>query len=222
MPIYDSHHFQVPRTAHYYTLGTPSPEIEEFWLVCHGYGQLGSEIIHKFTKFDDGKHLIVAPEGLSRFYWGGVTGKISASWMTSGDRLSEIDDYVNMIHQIYEKYTALLSPNVKINLFGFSQGVATQIRWMMAKFPKFDRLVLWAGTLPDDLDYIPHQDYFNSRELFWHCGKQDEYINDKVLNWHRGFIKKGGLNYEEKWFEGTHQIPREELEKHYLNPVKEA
>jgi len=78
-PIYQAHHFQVPRTAHYYTLGTPSEAIEDFWLVCHGYGQLGSEIIHKFEKFDDGKHLIVAAEGLSRFYWGGVTGKVSAS-----------------------------------------------------------------------------------------------------------------------------------------------
>jgi len=219
MPIYDAHHFQVPRTAHYYTLGTPSSEIKELWIVCHGYGQLGSEIIHKFAKFDDGKHLIVAPEGLSRFYWGGVTGKISASWMTSGDRLSEIDDYVNMLQTIYEKYTALLSPNVRINLFGFSQGVATQIRWMMAGFPKFDRLILWAGTLPDDLDFQPHKEYFNSRELIWHCGDQDEYINEKVLKWHRGLVEKSGLKFEEKWFEGTHQIPREELEKHYYQNI---
>ena len=197
-PIYQAHHFQVPRTAHYYTLGTPSPEIEEFWLVCHGYGQLGSEIIHKFAKFDDGKHLIVAAEGLSRFYWGGVTGKISASWMTSGDRLSEIDDYVQMLQNIYEKHMALLGPNVRINLFGFSQGVATQIRWMMARFPKFDRLVLWAGTLPDDLDYRPHQEYFNSRELIWHCGDEERIFERKSIKMASGFCRKKWLEISRK------------------------
>lgn len=211
-----AHYFQVPRTAHYYTLGHPSPAIRQFWLVCHGYGQLGSEIIRKFEAFDNGQHFILAPEGLSRFYWGGVTGKVAASWMTKGDRLHEIEDYVNMLHLLYGQYMAALPDDVQINLFGFSQGCATVIRWMMNKFPRFDRLILWAGALPDDLDYRSHHSYFNSRQLLWHCGRQDEFLTDERAQWHRSFIKKNGLEIEERWFDGKHMIPREELEKWYL------
>ena len=126
-----------------------------------------------------------------------------------------------MLQTIYLKYTALLSPNVRINLFGFSQGVATQIRWMMARFPRFDRLILWAGVLPDDLDYRPHHEYFNSRPIIWHCGDQDEYLKDKVVKWHRGFAKEQGIKIEEKWFKGIHKIPREELESQYLSILEE-
>ena len=216
MANHQSHTLKVTRTAHYYTLGTPSKEIENLWIVCHGYGQLGSEIIHKFDAFDNGKNFIIAPEGLSRFYWGGVTGKVASSWMTSGDRLDEIEDFVNMMQKIYDTYIPQLSPSVKIHLFGFSQGVATIVRWIMARFPRFDRLILWAGTWPDDLDYRPYQDYFSAKEIRWHCGKSDEYINDKRLKWLRDFVDKNGLQVTEHWFEGKHIIPRKELEKKYL------
>lgn len=216
MSDYQSHAFKVSRTAHYYTLGTPSAAIEDLYIVCHGYGQLGSEIIHKFKAFDNGKNLIIAPEGLSRFYWGGVTGKVAASWMTKGDRLDEIEDFVNMMQTIYEQYTRQLSPDVKIHLFGFSQGVATIIRWVMARFPKVNRFILWAGTWPDDLDYRPHQEYFSEKEIHWHCGHSDEYVTDNRLKWHRNFVRKNGLKMTEHWFDGKHVIPRSELEKIYL------
>jgi len=216
MADYQAHQLKVSRTAHYYTLGTPSKDIENLWIVCHGYGQLGSKIIHKFEGFDNGKNFIIAPEGLSRFYWGGVTGQVASSWMTSGDRLDEIEDFVNMMQVIYERYTKELSPTVKINLFGFSQGVATIIRWMMARFPRFDRIVLWAGTWPDDLDYRPHLDYFAGKNINWHCGKSDEYINEKRLQIHRDFVRKNGLKMTEYWFDGKHHIPRLTLEEYYL------
>lgn len=212
----NQHHLKVPRTAHYYSLGTPSEKIKEFWIICHGYGQLGSEIIRKFEAFDDGEHLIVAPEGLSRFYWGGVTGRVAASWMTKGDRLDEIDDFVNMIQLIYDQYIAQLPKDVKIHLFGFSQGVATIIRWMMARFPKYDQLILWAGAFPDDLDYRPHGEYFNKKYIHWHCGHEDEYLTPERVYWHRDFIQKNQLKVMEYWFEGKHHIPREVLERLYL------
>ena len=173
--MYQSHSLPVERTAHYYTLGTSGPHIKNLWIVCHGYGQLASRIIQKFSEMDDGTTLIIAPEGLSRFYWGGVTGAVAASWMTKMDRLEEIADYTRFIKTLYDQYTRQLSADIKITLFGFSQGCATQCRWVMREFPAFDHLVLWAGRLPEDLDYRPHEAYFADKNIYFIYGLQDEF-----------------------------------------------
>ena len=36
----------------------------------------------------------MAPEGLSRFYLEGFSGKVGATWMTREDRLNDIDNYL--------------------------------------------------------------------------------------------------------------------------------
>ena len=47
-----AHQIKFPRTAHYYTLGNPSKSTKKFFIVLHGYGQLASQIIHKFKDLD--------------------------------------------------------------------------------------------------------------------------------------------------------------------------
>lgn len=214
--MYQAHSIPVERTAHYYTLGTPGPHIKNFWIVCHGYGQLASRMIQKFSEIDDGETLIVAPEGLSRFYWQGVTGMVAASWMTKMDRLEEIADYTRFIKGLYEHYTSQLSPDIKITLFGFSQGCATQCRWTMREFPKFDNLVLWAGLLPEDLDYRPYKDYFASKAIYFIYGLEDEYLKPKHITWQEGFALEQKLNYQTITFEGKHVVDRKVLKDFYL------
>ncbi len=210
---YQSHSIKVERTAHYYTLGTPGLKIKHLWIVCHGYGQLASRIIQKFSNLDDGETLIIAPEGLSRFYWQGVTGAVAASWMTKMDRLEEIEDYTQFIKNLYTKYTSQLSEDVKITLLGFSQGCATQCRWIMKVFPKFDHLVLWAGRLPEDLDYRPYTAYFEDKKIFWIYGLQDEFLKPEFISWQNNFAKEQSLKYEVITFEGKHVIDRKVLEE---------
>ena len=79
------HHIPVKRQARYYTLGTLDTNTKHVYIVLHGYGQLASQIIHKFDDMAD-EVFIIAPEGLSRFYWDGMTGTVGASWMTKEDR----------------------------------------------------------------------------------------------------------------------------------------
>lgn len=206
-----SHKINVQKTAHYYTLGTPGPHIKNFWIVCHGYGQLASHLIRKFTEIDDGSTLILAPEGLSRFYWGGVSGKVAASWMTKGDRLDEIDDYARFLRTLYDLFKKQLPQNVSVTLLGFSQGCATQCRWIMKEFPAFDNLILWAGLLPEDLDYRPFQDYFSNKKMFFVYGKKDQYVTPERLNWQADFIKEQRLHFEIRTFEGKHEMDRATL-----------
>jgi len=208
-----AHKIIIPKTAHYYTLGEPGKHIRQLWLVCHGYGQLASTFIYKFEEIMDEETLVIAPEGLSRFYWKGLTGDVVASWMTKHDRLEEIADYSNYLQTLYNQFVPQLSENVQINLLGFSQGVATQCRWILNKKPNFHNLILWAGLLPEDLDYRPLEAYFASKQLYFVYGTADPLVKDEYLQWQADFAKAQKLTYQLLTYDGKHTVDRSTLRK---------
>lgn len=133
----------ITKTARYFILGDASDEIEQIWFVCHGYAQLANYFIKNFEVLDNGKNLIVAPEGLSRFYWKGFSDRVVASWMTREDRESDIEDYINFLNSVYtEVCSSLKNKNVRINVLGFSQGTATVCRWVASGKVKVDNFIL--------------------------------------------------------------------------------
>lgn len=205
------HQRNVTRTAHYATLGQPGPHIKTIWLVTHGYGQLAKTFIRRFLPIMDEHTLVIAPEGMSRFYWGGFDGPVVASWMTREDRLDEIADFSNMLDELYAHYVPQCAVDARIILLGFSQGTATQVRWIMRSFPRFNRLVLWAGQLPEDLDYTPHLDYFADKQLSFAHGDSDPFITPKRLAIMRQIIADSGLKFTEYPYEGEHKVVREAL-----------
>lgn len=209
--MYIHHKLKVERTAHYFTIGEANRNIERLIIACHGQGQRSQFFIRRFDVLDDGKTLIIAPEALSRYYLENFSGEVGASWMTSAERLDEIADYANYLQQLLEKYLPLLHERVTITLLGFSQGGATIFRWAMEKFPPVDRFILFASMIPEDLDYRPHLDYFNSKELIWTYGTSDQFLTEARLAFHRELLEKNQLNFEERTFEGKHEVPREVL-----------
>ena len=208
-----AHTLSVTRTAHYYTLGTPGSHIKNVWLVCHGYGQLARTFIHRFSDLDDGKTLIIAPEGLNYFYWGGFSGDPVATWMTRENRLDEIADYTNYLQQLYDYFITPLSAEVKISFLGFSQGVQTISRYLLAKQPHFHRLVLWAGLLPDDLNFKQARSYFAEKELHFIYGTEDELIKEKYIQWQLDFAERQQLDLTVHQFKGKHVVERAALLK---------
>ncbi|GIV31062.1 MAG: esterase [Saprospiraceae bacterium] len=202
----EHHRIEVPRTAHYYTLGPANEQVRRFWIVCHGYGQLASSFIRRFEGLDDGRTLVLAPEGLSYFYWGGFSGEPVASWMTRHHRLDEIRDYARYLQMVYDRYVPRLHPDVEINLLGFSQGVATQLRWIMAHFPRFHNLLLWAGMPPEDLDYRPHEAFFGTKRILFVYGRQDPFLTEERLQWVRTFAKEQFPVFEEHAYDGVHEV----------------
>lgn len=205
------HATEVARTAHYASLGKPGPQVRQLWIVTHGYGQLSKTFIRRFIPICDEQTLVIAPEGLSRFYWGGFDGPVVASWMTREDRLDEIADFCNMLDQLYAHYVPQCHPEVEINLLGFSQGTATQVRWIMRSFPKFHRLMLWAGQLPEDLDYQPQLDYFADKKLFFAYGDEDQFITAERLVFMQKVIADAGLQFAEVTYQGGHKVEKEAL-----------
>lgn len=207
------HSFKVERTAHFYTIGTVGTHIERVWIACHGYGQSAEYFIRKFDVLDDGKTLVIAPEGLSKFYWNGFKGTVVASWMTSGNRLDEIDDFCNYLQAVYECFIPQLSKNAKIYLFGFSQGAATVLRWILSKQPHFHHFVDWAGWIPDELDYKPFTDYLSDKKMDLVWGKSDEFLTADRLEVFRQLSKEKGLTWHETSYKGTHKVEREVLKE---------
>lgn len=215
-----AHKLTVRRTAHYYTVGSAGKDIKNLWICCHGYGQAARSFVTKFADLDDSATLVVAPEGLSRFYWGGFTGDVVASWMTSGDRLDEIADFCNYMQQIYDLHVSQCAEDVRITLFGFSQGVATVLRWIFAQRPAFHNLVLWAGSIPDELDYTPYHDYLADKNIQFVYGTKDEFLTEKRMRQLRSLAAEKCLKWEESSFSGRHTVDkaallrfREKLEK---------
>jgi predicted esterase len=152
------HHFPVGRTARFYTLGDAQRGPSEIWFVLHGYGQLASRFLHHFQVLNDGRRLIVAPEALSRFYLDQATAShthsaVGASWMTREDRLSEIDDYIEYLDALADQIRRDVGGKLpRVVALGFSQGVATVCRWVTKGQVVTDRLIVWGGLVPHDLD----------------------------------------------------------------------
>src|SRR5437016_12026021 len=149
------HHIGVSRTARYFTLGESLQGVAEVWFVCHGYGQLAARFLEKLRVLDDGRRYLVAPEGLSRFYLSEspTERRVGATWMTREDRLAEIDDYVAYLDAVCaDVFTSLDRVLVTVHALGYSQGASTVSRWAALGKAKIDRLTLWGGEFPPDLD----------------------------------------------------------------------
>ena len=205
------HKRKIQKTAHFSTIGDPTKTIEELWIVCHGYGQLASKFIDDFHVLKQPGRLIVAPEGLSRFYWGGFTGPVVSSWMTSGHRLDEIEDYCNWLDSLYAELQSMFFPNIKITILGFSQGTATVMRWLHARQPNIHQLILWAGMTPEDISYLELTDYFKKINKIFVYGTEDKFITSERLEWHAGFLKEQKLDFQVLDFEGKHRMDDELL-----------
>ena len=176
-PTITEHHLTVQRTARYYTIGELTDQTTHIWFCLHGFGQLASFFSQKFTGLDDGKTLIVVPEGLSRLYLNGEYKRIGASWMTREDKQHEINDFLGYLNALYDLVLNGRNANeLHISLLGFSQGAATVCRWLNAGHIRADRLILWAGFFSNGISDVIDPARLATVETHYVYGTQDEYF----------------------------------------------
>ncbi len=202
------HHISVPRTARYFTLGEPGPSIREVWFVLHGYGQIAARFLKAVSALDDGSRLVVAPEGLSRFYLDPAgREKVGASWMTREDRLNEIADYVRFLDAVSAEVLARLEGRAaRVHVLGFSQGTATAFRWAALGTAPVHRLVLWGSDVPPDLDLAAARERLAPLDLVLVAGSRDELITPKVLARDEERLRSAGIPYRVVRFDGGHEV----------------
>jgi predicted esterase len=204
-------HLPVTRTATVYQLGEFSDATETLWIVCHGYGQRADYFLRHFQVLDTGKNVVIAPEGLSKFYREGFTGHVGASWMTKYQRETEIQDYIGYLNQVVTSLQPSFPENLKIYLLGFSQGGATVCRWLPAANILFDRLILWAAAFPEDMDFEFSLAALEKTNIVMVSGSEDELIPKEMPERQYELLRSYGITPQLACFAGGHTLDAEIL-----------
>ena len=205
------HHTQFQLKAPYYTLNELTEETKRIWLVCHGYGQLSRFFLRKFSVLDAADNYLIFPQGLSKFYLPGHQ-RVGATWMTKEDRLTEIDNQYAYLDQVLRDELGEDLSAYEFNFFGFSQGVATILRYAVYKKIPVKKLLLWAGGMPLELR---KEDFgFLTEDSHVHIllGDQDQYYTSEAyqqqLNKAREMM---GNDVQFTIFNGGHEIESDVL-----------
>lgn len=207
-----AHRIPIQKTARYFSEGLLSAATKEVWIVCHGYGQLAEFFLRKFQGLAAEDRVILAPEGLHRYYLNGSSGRVGASWMTKEDRLTDIEDYVRFLDQIYV-LVKTESPQAKIVVLGFSQGCATVSRWISYGKVQCDKLILYAGVFPPDLDFELDGSKLKDVPVIIANGDEDEFLKENDIHLQMEVLKRHHIFPKYLPFKGTHQIYPEVLEE---------
>lgn len=201
------HNILVNRSATYYSLGDISTA-KTLWFVFHGYGMLAQYFIKKFEPIVDDSTCVIAPEGLSKFYVNGFPGKVGASWMTKDGREDEIKDYIQYLNQLYTSVISKVTPDIKVNLVGFSQGGATVSRWVENGNISFSNLILWSSVFPEDINFESIPTTVNTFIL---RGDNDQFATEQYVLDQKKIVDNSSLKYKFIEFKGGHNIPKEVL-----------
>lgn len=209
----EEHEIVVSRRARYYTVGEPRTA-DEIWVVLHGYGQLADEFLTLFEPLVSESRAIVAPEALNRYYKdAGDSGShadtpVGTTWMTRRHREAEIADYVAYL----DKLAAAVRPEgARLGVIAFSQGTATAWRWVALGSSAFDRIVMWAGAMPPDLDLPRYGSRFPARGVDVVYGTGDSLIPWIDADAQRQRLLAAGIRLAVRTFDGNHRLDRPTL-----------
>jgi predicted esterase len=207
-------YLKVEKMARYTTLGQRSDILKRVVYLFHGYGQLATSFIEEFSCFADVKNYFIAPEGLSRFYISGTSGKVGASWMTSENREQEISDYLTYLDSVHEiEHKGLAGKDIQTIIFGFSQGVATACRWLENLKVKADQLILWGGAIPPEVALWRIKAYYPKLEVILVAGLKDPFVRSDLLKEQEGRLEKAEIDYRKIRFDGKHELHPPTLRK---------
>jgi len=195
------HTVEIKRKAHYYTQ-KPAKEPRSILYVLHGYGQLAEEFIKEFHFLRESSTIVVAPEAISKFY--NKERKAVANWMTSHERIDEIDDYINFLNSVHEEIRSQ-HEKLPIAVLGFSQGVSTAFRWMCESKLDVDVVFTCSGTIPPELTL---SDFSSLKETpcYYYFGNRDKLLLPEKALKQIELLRNVGLNITQCEYEGRHEI----------------
>lgn len=210
---FQTSHIKVEKTARFAVWGNPGKNTKYYWFVLHGSRMTCEQMIYKFRDFDPETHLVVAPEGLNRFYASGFGGDVLSSWMTSRDRLYEISDFAEYLSQLYKTYINQISAKALKTVLGFSQGATTAFRWLHARSEQVDNLIAYAGWIPEDINLESGATNPDNINLLYTYGINDPYLTPERIIAMEEVISKNNLKIPIIEYDGDHRIDRNHLQK---------
>ena len=205
------------KTARYVVLGPEDGPATEVWLACHGYGQLATYFARHFRAVERPGRLVVVPEALSRFYTDGESGRyqrVGATWMTREERGTDVADVTRYLDDVVVAACARagVDPHAApLTAFGFSQGTATVTRWLALsplarrRRRRAERLVLWGGGLPHDLD-LASEPWLADADLTLVAGDRDEIATPGRVLQQQARLEAAGVPHRVVEFGGGHRL----------------
>jgi len=203
----NENHISFEFNAPYHTLNEITDATQYVWIVFHGYAQLSKYFITKFSELDGQKNFIICPQGLSKFYQKGFSGRVGATWMTKDDRLTDIENQKTYLEAIVENYDLEnLLKHKKLIYFGFSQGVSTMCRIAAHLKLPFHKMILWAGSIPPELEAKDFE-FQEPKDITYYSGTKDPFFKEGMDT---ALIKQAedvfGTTPKAVWFEGVHEV----------------
>lgn len=201
-----AHQTAVKLKVPFFTLNSLTEKTKRVWVVFHGYGQLAQYFLRKFSGLDADENFIIAPQGLSKFYLEGFSGRVGATWMTREDRLTEIVNQHAYLDQILDE-VGVDHNEKELVYFGFSQGVATMARYAAhAKLP-FAEMILWAGSFPPELEAGDFDFLSGTERIRYYTGNADPFFKTGMDEEQKKIIRSTmGMDPEITFFEGKHEV----------------
>ena len=187
------------------------------WIACHGYGQLAAALARALEPIAHGTRVLVAPEGLSRFYLDeplkrhGADSPVGASWMTREDREHEIADQVAYLDSLAATVRREVPSATQLVVLGFSQGVATVCRWLAHGGTRAHWLILWSGPLPRDLPMDRGAQLFGGARITLVAGDADRVVPPQSLERDLAALRGLGLDAELVRHAGGHTLHADTL-----------
>ena len=200
-------------------MGSLEAELTEVWIVCHGHGQLARRFLSRFLPLERADRLFIAPEALSRYYLSPPVGgphpasaPVGATWMTSEDREFEIRDYVSYLDLLHDEIFSVVDrAKVRLWVLGFSQGTATVARWVAHGNVDADRVVMYSGLLPSELDVERAARLARRSPLTIALGTNDEFARPELIAAQEARLLGLGVPHTLIRFEGGHEVLPEVL-----------
>lgn len=195
---------QVRKTTRYFISKKIDEKVKNVIFVLHGYAQNADDFLNSCMALANEETLLVAPEGLSKFYWKDFTSNPSSSWMTSLERENELLDTMNYLSQVLmEVKLHLPKKGVEYSCLGFSQGAATASRFACNPYLNCSDLFLYGGGPAHDLNWDALPENLNFHLVY---GDQDPLVSDSQAQKVEAVIQSKKLEVSVFRFNGKHKI----------------
>lgn len=196
-------------TNSYSTLNMLTEKTKRVWMVFHGLGHLSTYFIRYFNELPANENYIIAPQAQSKYYLNESYTHVGASWLTKNNTEEGITNVLHYIDTVFKNER--VPEHCELMVLGFSQGVSIAARWVAKRNIKCNHLVLYAGSLPKELN---HTDFshlqWEKTKVTYIVGNKDPYLNPERKNLEVNMIEdifQGKAN--EIIFEGGHEVKKE-------------
>ncbi|TXD84161.1 esterase [Subsaximicrobium wynnwilliamsii] len=166
----------------YSTLNTLTEHTKNIWFVCHGLGYLSRFFLKYFKGLNPDENYIIAPQAQSKYYQSSKFEHVGASWLTKENTGAETENVMAYFDAIFAEEAILKhlsTTTIKLNVFGYSQGVSVAMRYVAKRQLQCSQLILHSGGIPSEL-LRSDLAFFKGKVTFIY-GDQDQYINPKRL-----------------------------------------